>query len=192
MDLIFIKSLRPLYCDYISRILCVRRAQQRRPPRPPFMYFYSRPYARGDASSSALDFGAGLFLLTPLREGRPCTTAALASRGMVFLLTPLREGRPFLLCLRPVPWPFLLAPLREGRPNLAMALACRDYLFLLTPLREGRPISCVYPDRVRIYFYSRPYARGNSVPIGGTCAIALISTHAPTRGATAIFHKTTS
>ena len=169
MDLIFIKSLRPLYCDYISRILCVRRAQQRRPPRPPFMYFYSRPYARGDASSSALDFGAGLFLLTPLRE-----------------------GRPFLLCLRPVPWPFLLAPLREGRPNLAMALACRDYLFLLTPLREGRPISCVYPDRVRIYFYSRPYARGNSVPIGGTCAIALISTHAPTRGATAIFHKTTS
>ena len=48
MDLIFLKSLRPLYCDYISRILCVRRAQQRRPPRPPFMYFYSRPYVRGD------------------------------------------------------------------------------------------------------------------------------------------------
>ena len=49
MDVIFLKSLRPLYCDYISRILCVRRAQQGRPPRPPFMYFYSRPYARGDS-----------------------------------------------------------------------------------------------------------------------------------------------
>ena len=50
MDVIFLKSLRPLYCDYISRILCVRRAQQGRPPRPPFMYFYSRPCARGDRS----------------------------------------------------------------------------------------------------------------------------------------------
>ena len=50
MDVIFLKSLRPLYCDYISRILCVRRAQQGRPPRPPFMYFYSRPYTRGDAN----------------------------------------------------------------------------------------------------------------------------------------------
>ena len=40
MDVIFLKSLRPLYCDYISRILCVRR--------PPLLYFYSRPYARGN------------------------------------------------------------------------------------------------------------------------------------------------
>ncbi len=138
MDLIFLKSLRPLYCDYISRILCVRRAQQRRPPRPPFMYFYSRPYARGDlglwreqhvhaistpaptrgatrcgslpsagrphfysrpyargdAAGAPFLTGRGLFLLTPLREGRRITSRTSCSAFTIFLLTPLREGRP--------------------------------------------------------------------------------------------------
>ena len=75
MDLIFLKSLRPLYCDYISRILCVRRAQQRRPPRPPFMYFYSRPCARGDSSLALKSSSMMPFLLAPLREGRLHPTA---------------------------------------------------------------------------------------------------------------------
>lgn len=91
MDLIFLKSLRPLYCDYISRILCVRRAQQRRPPRPPFMYFYSRPYARGDRlDQRTLDDGA-ISTHAPTRG----TTGIFSNCvcPMIFLLAPLREGR---------------------------------------------------------------------------------------------------
>ena len=117
MDLILLKSLRPLYCDYISRILCVRRAQQRRPPRPPFMYFYSRPYARGDPRQShevvdqLIDFysrpyarGDGGVALcrqpgdlisthAPTR-GATGVWPSVVRRATSFLLTPLREGRP--------------------------------------------------------------------------------------------------
>ena len=49
----------------------------------------------GGATNYVACFGTGLklFLLTPLREGRPCHALISASRAR-FLLTPLREGRP--------------------------------------------------------------------------------------------------
>ena len=115
MDVIFLKSLRPLYCDYISRILCVRRAQQRRPPRPPFMYFYSRPYARGDQCVRCPVPRRGLFLLAPLREGRHKELIFQREISLLFLLAPLREGRPLRRQGLRLVLLFLLAPLREGR-----------------------------------------------------------------------------
>ena len=141
MDVIFLKSLRPLYCDYISRILCVRRAQQRRPPRPPFMYFYSRPYARGDAMTAKMDLLAKLFLLAPLREGRPTSYGAFCYSDCYFYSRPYARGDLLTFFHILVPDLFLLAPLREGRPSVRMALSRSVRPFLLTPLREGRPSS---------------------------------------------------
>ena len=80
-------------------------------------YFYSRPCGRGDAFTYGCMGAFVLFLLTPLREGRPSARCE-AARGMgisthapaggatgrksgiscsfAFLLTPLREGRLYL------------------------------------------------------------------------------------------------
>ena len=55
-----------------------------------------------------------LFLLTPLREGRLQSTAAVKILR-IFLLTPLREGRRCSRRARTAAGTFLLTPLREGR-----------------------------------------------------------------------------
>ena len=57
-------------------------------------YFYSRPCGRGDVGRLSLDEAWRIFLLTPLREGRP-SCALSVGKPSSFLLTPLREGRPF-------------------------------------------------------------------------------------------------
>ena len=160
MDVIFLKSLRPLYCDYISRILCVRRAQQGRPPRPPFMYFYSRPYARGDSvrtlaisstipiSTHAPTRGAtsacgilgstsGNFYSRPYTRGDEHDEPFYLSIG-IFLLPPLREGRHF----PGQEWGFrpiisTHAPTREATGIFSNCVC--PMIFLLAPLREGRP-----------------------------------------------------
>ena len=55
-------------------------------------YFYSRPCGRGDVRELAAKGFAAIFLLTPLREGRPKSATSLSPPAQ-FLLTPLREGR---------------------------------------------------------------------------------------------------
>ena len=100
-----------------------------------------------------------LFLLTPLREGRPLLRHFVVTFCIVFLLTPLREGRHTAGTYPTSGFTFLLTPLREGRrprpiflfPRLCIsthapaggATIAREYdehrnVFLLTPLREGR------------------------------------------------------
>ena len=102
-----------------------------------------------------------VFLLTPLREGRPrpstrgfhgfsdfysrpCgrgdrSATYSARRAALFLLTPLREGRRSDSIHNViVRVPFLLTPLREGRPEKLVRLVRSCVSFLLTPLREGR------------------------------------------------------
>ena len=124
----------------------------------------------------------GLFLLTPLREGRRQQVKS-SLRACVFLLTPLREGRPEAP-LNAVPeWAFLLTPLREGRQLFSISNSHRTK-FLLTPLREGRPdMQSAAPGRWSISthapaggatkpedatsspatnFYSRPCGRGDA------------------------------
>ena len=124
--------------------------------------FYSRPCGRGDLrdfpvfhvgiaiSTHAPAGGAtkpyflinlifSLFLLTPLREGRPAAGRDRKKNGRDFYSRPCGRGdlaRPdnTRRDLR-----FLLTPLREGRPITSASWSGRK-LFLLTPLREGRPI----------------------------------------------------
>ena len=54
--------------------------------------FYSRPCGRGDCDDHLYLAHNIVFLLTPLREGRPVTVSH-SFRHSAFLLTPLREGR---------------------------------------------------------------------------------------------------
>lgn len=107
---LFLKS------DEISRILCVKRAQQGRPLRPPLLYFYSRPCTRGDwLASRAPGLPAG-FLLTPLREGRHHGLLRCCRLCLISTRAPTR-GATYTAFrrLRLLPQ-FLLPPLREGRP----------------------------------------------------------------------------
>ena len=167
MDLIFLKSLRPLYCDYISRILCVRRAQQGRPPRPPFMYFYSRPYARGDLGVQGL--------LRPLAYFYSRSYARGDSR------LPIRCWTSCHFYSRP----YVRGDLRL--PAAGSAVRCNFYS---RPYARGgsafaraqRPENISTPAPTRWTTHSGADRQSQR----------RISTPAPTRGATAIFHKTTS
>ena len=135
--------------------------------------------------SSSLWRTGSLFLLTPLREGRPeaiikiaetltisthapaggatRSTPNLEATNILFLLTPLREGRRCQTAPRTSCGRFLLTPLREGRPSRPRRLP-GSFLFLLTPLREGRLPRCRRRARRTAYFYSRPCGRGDSSP----------------------------
>ena len=196
-------------------------------------YFYSRPCGRGDVVTAAAALGLHLISTHAPAGG---ATAALREKKRwisVFLLTPLREGRPKPFAIAMLVPLFLLTPLREGRPSAAAEKA-NLALFLLTPLREGRRgRCCVRIPRGKIsthapaggathsqcvgsadqkpYFYSRPCGRGDASILlsNGVDALFLltplregrpprcyrvsamgaISTHAPAGGATAIFHK---
>ena len=59
--------------------------------------------------------GQKIFLLTPLRKGRPILSVYLVIDFRTFLLTPLREGRPASPAVSRSGKRFLLTPLREGR-----------------------------------------------------------------------------
>ena len=140
------------------------------------------------------------------------TRAAAKAALYVFLLPPLREGRPQLYPGANILVAFLLTPLREGRPfDPAEGIVMPK--FLLAPLREGRPAACGTAHSAAAYFYSptrgatyreKPYPltdeqfllaplhEGRLREIFNEHFCLLISTRAPTRGATAFFHKTIS
>ena len=56
------------------------------------MYFYSRPYARGDLNELERMRASDISTHAPTR-GATCVWANLIVWFLVFLLTPLREGR---------------------------------------------------------------------------------------------------
>ena len=170
--------------------------------------FYSRPCGRGDFSQSPvgppgvisthapaggatkpyflINLIFSLFLLTPLREGRPAAGRDRKKNGRDFYSRPCGRGdlaRPdnTRRDLR-----FLLTPLREGRPITSASWSGRK-LFLLTPLREGRRAAAdaaVLPAAISTHapaggatklpaagstsalnFYSRPCGRGDGAPL---------------------------
>ena len=111
------------------------------------------------------------------------TRAAAKAALYVFLLPPLREGRPQLYPGANILVAFLLTPLREGRPfDPAEGIVMPK--FLLAPLREGRPAACGTAHSAAAYFYSRPYVRGDPGHQLDDHDRRQISTRAPTRRAT--------
>ena len=81
---------------------------------------------------------------------------------MLFLLTPLREGRPAWDRFREPKLRISTHAPAGGATLATMVQAFKQAIFLLTPLREGRRVL-----RKRglplDYFYSRPCGRGDSV-----------------------------
>ena len=144
-----------------------------------------------------------LFLLTPLREGRP-QARGTAEKSAYFYSRPCGRGDVTCWRIKSLSTPFLLTPLREGRHG-KFHIPLTQQEFLLTPLREGRPdglddalirrcISTHAPaggatafspslSIAPANFYSRPCGRGDvqrRIVILGI----RISTHAPAGGAT--------
>ena len=125
-------------------------------------YFNSRPSARGDAPLTALRAGWTRFQFTPLREGRRMTAGVSLKRTVLFQFTPLREGRrrnqPRMKTCRLIS---IHAPPRgatlDRRQNAAAFVE-----FQFTPLREGRRNGDPQPAASRLYFNSRPSARGDA------------------------------
>ena len=99
-----------------------------------------------------------------------------------FQFTPLREGRH---SLQRMYWRRLSisihAPPRGATFSRLANLS--DMLFQFTPLREGRRAMLNMSITGRLYFNSRPSARGDAQTswIGGAISISI---HAPPRGAT--------
>ena len=122
-----------------------------------------------------------LFLLTPLREGRPQEAVGLAEL-VGFLLTPLREGRPLS-----VDTAESVEKISTHAPaGGATGVGCNhehDVLdFYSRPCGRGDPPAgsgCTAPG----YFYSRPCGRGDAIA-RTTQKQYVISTHAPAGGAT--------
>ena len=145
-----------------------------------------------------------IFLLTPLREGRPAKTALQSPRCAIFLLTPLREGRLLQRDCGRTRSPISTHAPAGGATNKIVLMGrltristhapaggatflavCRSATgkFLLTPLREGRR-RCASVRKADGNFYSRPCGRGDHVCQLRTVDRHVISTHAPAGGAT--------
>ena len=99
--------------------------------------FYSRPCGRGDAQGAGHG-RAEARISTHAPAGGATFWIPSSTKPTIFLLTPLREGRPGRQALPRNHGKFLLTPLREGRRMWRKRHGTTDK-FLLTPLREGRP-----------------------------------------------------
>ena len=122
--------------------------------------FYSRPYARGDIFRDRNGASALLFLLTPLREGRPATEPTIVTMPSYFYSRPYARGDLKTGSRSGRSRPFLLTPLREGRHVTMMAKECVRYISTHAPAR-GATGSLLVPPACQPDFYSRPYARGD-------------------------------
>ena len=193
-------------------------------------YFYSRPCGRGDAggmwrkkhgttiSTHAPAGGATrlphiyntarrLFLLTPLREGRPAVTTPSSPTSTHFYSRPCGKGDIFSLSAPRFFWGFLLTPLREGRRTIDGGL-CEECRISTHAPAGGATHHRQRPCGLSENFYSRPCGRGDKKRArrrrcGGAFLLTplregrlaryakpgdkiIISTHAPAGGATGI------
>ena len=119
----------------------------------------------GGATSAAVTDGTSrtLFLLTPLREGRPLGAGAAGLRR-IFLLTPLREGRPGRhRCGRQTAGDFYSRPC--GRGDCIYLPEYWERLKISTHAPAGGA-TCPPSSSVHVYtnFYSRPCGRGDLFP----------------------------
>ena len=167
--------------------------------------FYSRPCGRGDFSQSPvgppgvisthapaggatkpyflINLIFSLFLLTPLREGRPAAGRDRKKNGRDFYSRPCGRGDRGRSKSRRKGIDFYSRPCGRG-DGLCIEDIKATSTFLLTPLREGRRARQLHRAAVRKHFYSRPCGRGDEVMEGTTLTEPLISTHAPAGGAT--------
>ena len=145
--------------------------------------FYSRPCGRGDTAAKTNRMRQNLFLLTPLREGRPCLPRRRAQRAAHFYSRPCGRGDAGQLRSTRTTYHFYSRPcgrgdsdglynalIRRGISTHAPAGGATEMArsrcslrssFLLTPLREGRRKPEDATSSQAINFYSRPCGRGD-------------------------------
>ena len=143
--------------------------------------FNSRPSARGDSAVHAVGGRMLISIHAPPRGATMCFGMALHSR-FVFQFTPLREGRPLMSRVFEPDGVFQFTPLREGR-RWQSADWTESNSFQFTPLREGRLKALNVPDEAIISIHAPP--RGATGDCFRCRPLLLISIHAPPRGATA-------
>ena len=144
--------------------------------------FYSRPCGRGDASGAS---GSGIqwvFLLTPLREGRPGPEVYAVATKRISTHAPAGGATLSPQQRRSASILFLLTPLREGRPASGPGASASNH-FYSRPCGRGDPGSST-PRAARPNFYSRPCGRGDRRGLCRKWRASHISTHAPAGGAT--------
>ena len=122
------------------------------------------------------------FQFTPLREGRPMCGIRVRWRRRISIHAPPR-GATKSMPGQSTRRRFQFTPLREGRPA-SLPSAPWWTLFQFTPLREGRRWRLWLAAGWLCYFNSRPSARGDLFRLQRDYHGALISIHAPPRGAT--------
>ena len=152
------------------------------------IYFYSRPYARGDRISRSLSSFTRYFYSRPYARGdRELSIYSCIS--FLFLLTPLREGRPNLPTPKDaIEEDFYSRPYARGDASVSDVTAQRDFISTHAPTRGATVIDAQF--EVNAKFLLTPLREGRLRPDAANSLDIWISTHAPTRGATAIIHKT--
>ena len=172
---------------------------------PEASYFYSRPCGRGDLATVATVEEDGLFLLTPLREGRRdeairVDTLAIISthapaggatiwRDAMYAVKQISTHAPAGGATKPrnishpVRTDFYSRPCGRGdAPDLGAA-AEADRHFYSRPCGRGDRRASEALDG-NAHFYSRPCGRGDNDGLSDEDLGHEISTHAPAGGAT--------
>ena len=146
-------------------------------------YFYSRPCGRGDRKALPKFLLFAVFLLTPLREGRPGAHGYRFTRQNISTHAPA-GGATFSVKLpRVILFISTHAP-AGGATWSEQADRIRVRKFLLTPLREGRPAPAFQHD-IDACISTHAPAGGATCGAAGEEAVDFrISTHAPAGGAT--------
>ena len=126
-----------------------------------YCYFYSRPCGRGDSEGEIVPAQSFLFLLTPLREGRPCLPRRRAQRTANFYSRPCGRGDGYAglyqvlhaddfysrpcgrgdglhACEQPIDVLISTHAPAGGATSSSLSSRHSRSVFLLTPLREGR------------------------------------------------------
>ena len=111
----------------------------------------------GDAMGATTEF---IFLLTPLREGRPAYCMLFTSCLFKFLLTPQREGRPGGSGVGNSQQDISTHAPAGGATFKQLFLLAKSKYFYSRPCGRGDKKQDVF-DSVGRYVYSRPCGRGD-------------------------------
>ena len=148
------------------------------------MYFYSRPCGRGDK-----DLPHCVACLAFISTHAPAGGATSLRRSQIksfilFLLTPLREGRPGCWLCPPVSPNFYSRPCGRGDVNDATP---GIYSLISTHAPAGGATASRISERARRKFLLTPLREGRRLPAASMAScVFCISTHAPAGGATSL------
>ena len=170
----------------------------------PSRNFYSRPCGRGDLEQEGVTMEMKIISTHAPAGGATSLACSWSMSIILFLLTPLREGRPATPTRRSISSSFLLTPLREGRLRHAEKGRRNNPISTHAPaggatvgfttIVHNRKISTHapaggatgfrYDKRARSIISTHAPAGGATGSRAGRGRRVSISTHAPAGGAT--------